>query len=225
MDKKSFHVDNKNIEKSISDLKAYQFLVRTREVKLWIEEMINETIQGDTSELVLNLRDGVVLCNLSNVFAKGIIKKIHSVKSGSVLAFMATDNINSFFKAIDSVKFNKIYVFGVVDLWEMKNIRNVIGCLHALARYVGTLGDYVKIKNLSKTKQEFNEKEISETKKILEEIEKDDPKKETTLYGLKRKKKKYLFKKMKKPILQTQKNVQLMESNQNMVLLEKKANF
>jgi len=75
MDKKSFHVDNKNIEKSISDLKAYQFLVRTREVKLWIEEMINETIQGDTSELVLNLRDGVVLCNLSNVFAKGIIKK------------------------------------------------------------------------------------------------------------------------------------------------------
>jgi len=70
-----------------------------------------------------------------------------------------------FFKAIDSVKFNKIYCFVIVDLWEMKNIRNVVGCLHALARYVGTLGDYVKIKNLSKVKQEFNENEISETKK------------------------------------------------------------
>jgi len=145
--------------------------------------MLNDQIPGDTSELVFGLKDGVILCNLANVFAKGVIKKIHSVKSGSVLGFMATDNISSFYKAIDSVNFNKTYWFGVVDLWEMKNIRNVVGCLHALARYVGTLGDYVKIKDLSKTKQEFKEKEINETKKILEELDaKEDPKNKVQLF-------------------------------------------
>jgi len=91
---------------------------------------------------------------------------------------MATDNISSFYKAIESINFNKVYWFGVVDLWEMKNIRKVVGCLHALARYVGTLGDYVKIKDLSKTKQEFKEKRNQWNKKILEELDaKEDPNK------------------------------------------------
>jgi len=108
-----------------------------------------------------------------------LLKKFHTVKTGTVLGFMATDNIASFFKALDSVKFKQIYWFGVVDLWEMKNIRLVVGCLHALARYVGTLpGNFVKIKDLSKVKQEFNEREINETKKILEELDqKEDPNK------------------------------------------------
>jgi len=37
--------------------------------------MLNDQIPGDTSELVFGLKDGVILCNLANVFAKGVIKK------------------------------------------------------------------------------------------------------------------------------------------------------
>lgn len=162
---------SKSIDASIEEKRAYDFLCREQEAKLWIEEMINEKLPEGTANFVDNLRNGEILCKLANVFAPGVIKKINKVESGSVLQFMATDNINKFFNACLSVNFPKVYLFSIPDIWEKKNILNVVHCLHALAHYLSRDGKFVKIKDLSKAGIKFDEEEIAATKKQLQELE------------------------------------------------------
>jgi Ras GTPase-activating-like protein IQGAP2/3 len=115
-----------SIDKSIYELKAYNFLVHQAEVKKWVEAMIQEKLPPGTANFCDNIRDGVYLCKLAKVFSTGIVLKINQPKLGSVLEFMAIDNISTFFKACQSCSFPKYYLFEVTDLWEKKNIYKVI---------------------------------------------------------------------------------------------------
>lgn len=63
--------------------------------------------------IVFNFAKGVVLCELANSFCPGSVGKIHKPRIGSVLEFMATDNINQFFRACEKIKFPSIYMFSV----------------------------------------------------------------------------------------------------------------
>jgi hypothetical protein len=153
----TFRVEGKNLDVAIAEKRAYDFLVRQQEAKQWMEEMLNEKIPGLTSDFVPANRDGTLLCRLANIFTNNSIKKIHQVKSGNVLEFMAIDNLNSFLRASKSVGFPDYHFFGIPDIWEKKNIVKVVSCIHALAHYLEKIGNFVKIKDLSKVGLKFND--------------------------------------------------------------------
>lgn len=167
-----FVVDkSKNIDASISERRAYEFLVRQQEAKEWIEEMIGEKLPPGTANFSDNLRDGVTLCKLGNVFSPNSIGKIHIMKAGSVLEFMAVDNISKFMRACSDSDFPKIFMFEVTDLWEKKNVYKVVHCIHTLAYFLNQRGKGVKIKNLSKAGLVFDAEEIQKTKDELKKLD------------------------------------------------------
>ncbi|KAL9643807.1 hypothetical protein ABK040_013221 [Willaertia magna] len=192
-----------NIQETISEFRAYEFLLRQEEAKRWIEDMLDQKIFFDndeeevTEELTKGytyqggsknqekaearnldffdqLKDGVSLCQLAETFVeKGKMKKYHknvSAKKNSPLAFMmATDNINNFQESCDTINFPKIYHFSVPDLWERRNITNVVHCIHALAHFLWKLGKL----DPSKRIQDLSNSGIIFSKKRLERIEQE----------------------------------------------------
>jgi Ras GTPase-activating-like protein IQGAP2/3 len=113
----------------------------------------------------------VTLCKLGNVFCPQAIGKIHITKTGSVLEFMAVDNISKFMRACTQVDFPRIFMFEVTDLWEKKNIYKVVHCIHTLANFLNQRGKAIKIKNLSKAGLVFDADEIQRTKDELKKLD------------------------------------------------------
>lgn len=165
-------VDKSKIDASINEQKAYEFLVRNQEAKEWIEDMIERKLPPGTANFADHLRDGVVLCELANSFLPGAVSKIHKPRIGSVLEFMAIENINMFFRACDKIKFPSIYMFEVPDLWEKKNVYKIVHCIHTLAHFVVEKGiKDVKIKKLKNAGLVFDAKEIEESKNLISKLE------------------------------------------------------
>ncbi|KAL9643268.1 hypothetical protein ABK040_014724 [Willaertia magna] len=156
---------------SIAERKAYEFLLRTEEAKRWIEEMIQEKLPPGTANFGEMLRDGVALAKLGKIFAPTAIKKINKPASGSVLEFMAVDNISQFFNACKLANFPDHYVFEVTDLWELKNVYKVIHCLHTLSLHLYRNGLSIKMQNLQNANLKFSKEEIEKTQKMLEQME------------------------------------------------------
>ena len=73
---------NEDIDVSIARRRAVEFLIREQEAKVWLEEMINEKIEGGTSQFIDRIRDGRLLGNLAKKFSPKSVKKIHTVKHG-----------------------------------------------------------------------------------------------------------------------------------------------
>jgi len=161
----------KNIDASIAEQRAYDFLVRQQEAKEWIEAVIGEKMPPGVANFSDNLRDGVTLCKLGQVFAPQCIGKIHVMKAGSVLEFMAVDNLSRFIKACIEIEFPKTFLFEVTDLWEKKNIFRVVHCIHTLANFLAKQGKTLRIKNLSKAGLIFDAEEIQKTKEELKKLD------------------------------------------------------
>jgi hypothetical protein len=96
------------------------------QAKNWIQAVTGETI----TDLHQSLKDGVILCKLVNKIRPNTIRKINPPKS----AFMMMENIGSFLKSCQAFGINKVDQFMTVDLFEAKNMNQVIHCIHALAR-------------------------------------------------------------------------------------------
>lgn len=105
------------------------------------------------------------------MFAPHVIDKIHVMKTGSVLEFMAVDNLSKFIRACVEVEFPKIFIFEVTDLWEKKNIFKVVHCIHTLANFLSKQGKAIRIKNLSKAGLTFDADEIQRTKDELKKLD------------------------------------------------------
>jgi hypothetical protein len=145
--------EKQNIGATIRNFRAYEFLLRQEEAKRWIESMLEtkifyETVDttnrtassNNSNEKVFQdffdqLRDGVILCKLASCWMTGeephlVMKKYHSnvnAKKGSPLEIMiATDNIHTFFQCCRAIEFPQFYDFSVPDLWERKNIWQVV---------------------------------------------------------------------------------------------------
>ncbi len=82
------------------------------------------------------LHDGVVLCQLLNNIRSGSISKINS----SSMPFKQMENITSFLRCCRSV-FNvpEADLFETVDLYEDKDMNNVVRCIFSLGRSLHNL--------------------------------------------------------------------------------------
>ncbi|OXU19878.1 hypothetical protein TSAR_011849 [Trichomalopsis sarcophagae] len=100
-----------------------------KEAQEWIEAIIGRKFNTTFEDY---LRDGQVLCELINKIQPGSVTKINT--SGGDFKMM--ENINKFQKAIQEYGVPDIDVFQTVELWEKKDIGQVITTLFALGREV-----------------------------------------------------------------------------------------
>ncbi|XP_041973056.1 muscle-specific protein 20 [Aricia agestis] len=100
-----------------------------KEAQEWIETILGAKFPpGEAFEDVL--KDGTVLCQLINKIKPGSVNKINT--SGGQFKMM--ENITNFQAAIKNYGVPDIDVFQTVDLWEKKDIAQVVSTLFALGR-------------------------------------------------------------------------------------------
>lgn len=76
------------------------------------------------------------------------------------LVFRHTENINQFFKAMNSINFPKVFFPETTDIYDKKNMPKAIYCIHALSKYLLHLGIGPVMEDLH-GKAQFTEEEIS----------------------------------------------------------------
>jgi hypothetical protein len=99
----------------------------------WIEAVTGEKFPADFQT---SLKDGIILCNLVNKIRPGIVPQIGRQKA----PFVYMENIGRFLKACDALGVAKHDQFMTVDLYEAKNMNQVVTCIHALGRQAKKLG-------------------------------------------------------------------------------------
>ncbi|KAG6802703.1 muscle-specific protein 20 [Apis laboriosa] len=130
-----------------------------KEAQEWIESILGKKFPpGELFEDVI--KDGQVLCHLMNKISPGSISKINS--SGGQFKMM--ENINAFQKALKDYGVADVDVFQTVDLWEKKDIAQVVTTLFALGRttykHPEWKGPYLGPKPADECKREFTEEQL-----------------------------------------------------------------
>merc|ERR1711976_309343 len=98
-----------------------------------INSMTGENISAGHDNVHAALKDGIILCNLANKISPGIISKIQKGK----MPFVQMENINSFLMACKRIGVPDTDLFMTVDLFEAKNMSQVIQTLHTLQMLKG----------------------------------------------------------------------------------------
>ncbi|KAG7158191.1 muscle-specific protein 20-like [Homarus americanus] len=98
------------------------------EVMAWVEQVMGEKLPPGNFEDVF--KDGVVLCNLINKIQPNSVKKIQT--SGG--SFKLMENIQRFQEAIKKYGVPHEEIFQTADLFERRNIHQVVLCLFSLGR-------------------------------------------------------------------------------------------
>lgn len=100
------------------------------EAQQWIEEMTGETFPADFAS---SLKDGIILCKLANVIKPGSVPKFNSP---ATMPFKKMENISSFIKVIRGLGMRENELFGTPDLFDEKNLYQVVSAIHALGRHL-----------------------------------------------------------------------------------------
>ncbi|KAK2181590.1 hypothetical protein NP493_391g02013 [Ridgeia piscesae] len=133
-------------------------LVRRPEILDWIEAVVGAQVPRDQPfEKVL--KDGVILCNLMNKIVPGSVKRIN--KKGS--NFVLMENHAAFQKAVKAYGVPEEDIFQTVDLFEARNVKQVVKSLMALARTCqakGYTGPVMGPKMAEENKRNFSEEQI-----------------------------------------------------------------
>eukprot|EP00306_Pavlova_sp_CCMP459_P014476 CAMPEP_0185211188 /NCGR_PEP_ID=MMETSP1140-20130426/66900_1 /TAXON_ID=298111 /ORGANISM="Pavlova sp., Strain CCMP459" /LENGTH=255 /DNA_ID=CAMNT_0027779027 /DNA_START=38 /DNA_END=805 /DNA_ORIENTATION=+ len=93
--------------------------------KDWIQAVTGEDMSGSLQE---KLQDGKVLCTLVNKIKPGTIKKVNESK----MAFKQMENIKFFLDACVALGVPQTQLFLTPDLYEGKDMLQVMGCIAAL---------------------------------------------------------------------------------------------
>jgi hypothetical protein len=102
------------------------------EVRAWIESVTGRSIGDDFLE---GLKSGVIMCNMLNTISPGMVSGISS-KSG---AFFQRENISKYLTALMDSGMHMTDLFDTDDLYEKKNIVNVIQHFYALNNWAKTV--------------------------------------------------------------------------------------
>lgn len=106
------------------------------EVMAWVEAVLGEKLPPGNFEDVF--RDGVILCNLINKIQPNSVKKIQT--SGG--SFKLMENIQRFQEAVKKYGVPHEEIFQTADLYERRNIPQVVLCLYSLGRFTQKHPEY-----------------------------------------------------------------------------------
>lgn len=128
------------------------------EVLDWIDAVLGKPVPRDQPfEKVL--KDGVVICELINVLQPGSVKRI--AKKGS--NFQLMENIAAYQKAVKKYGVPQEEIFQTADLFEARNIKQVVlslYCLGRIAQNKGYDGPVLGPKMSDANKREFTEEQM-----------------------------------------------------------------
>jgi uncharacterized phage-associated protein len=175
-----------SLDADLKKIQASKYSIeREQQAREWIEQILETKLQGPFAE---SLKDGIHLCNLINKLLPRWATKLTPAKSK--FKFKQMENIHLFLMALEIIKVPSFETFQTIDLFEEKNVNQVIDCLFSVSRcaeknlafkgpYLGprlSLGKAEREKE-TKLQAEALEKE-KETKLQAEALEKE---KETKL--------------------------------------------
>lgn len=143
-----------------SDFAAYEYLCRQNEAKKWLEAILNETVEADLSK---SLSDGVLLCRVASIMFPDKIKKWNSAQSPKFKHF---ENIETFLKLLEDIGMPKKDLFQPIDLFEKKNMPQVLNSLMKLADTVHKQGFKIAWEKTQRGSLDFTPKEIQDAKKL-----------------------------------------------------------
>ena len=109
---------------------------RSEQALQWVEEVTGRDHGPDS--FGDSLRDGVALCELAEKLLPGPIRKI----SHSKMPFPQRENVAAFTDACRAVGVLEFDLFSTADLFEFKNLEQVVTCLFALGKAAYSLPDY-----------------------------------------------------------------------------------
>jgi len=161
---------------------------RAKEALSWVESVTGESFNANYSaeNMQERLKSGVILCNLINKLKPGTIPKIAT----SSMPFKQMENISSYIEASKSLGVTDAYNFMTVDLFEGKNLGQVVLNLMTLKRSQGA--GFEKQTPLSGGQQTASASTVTESKdqttdaKTQSELISRDPTKLTTENDVKR---------------------------------------
>eukprot|EP00003_Mantamonas_plastica_P025459 TRINITY_DN4_c0_g1_i11.p2 TRINITY_DN4_c0_g1~~TRINITY_DN4_c0_g1_i11.p2 ORF type:complete len:221 (+),score=81.17 TRINITY_DN4_c0_g1_i11:1876-2538(+) len=127
----------------------------------WLEEVTGVAFSG--SDFQDSLKDGIILCKAINEIAPGSIKKINKMKA----PFMQMENVSSYIDACKELGMPEHDLFVTVDLYEGKDMGQVVQNIHALGRQAQSLGydgPTLGAKLSEKREVEFTEEQLAEAR-------------------------------------------------------------
>lgn len=135
-----------------------------REAREWIEAMTGIPFSGIS--FADSLKDGVILCKLANKIRPGSVPKINEP---ATMPFKKMENIANYLKAVRAVGMKEFEMFGTPDLYDEKNVDQVIISIHALGRTLQTImpdAPFPKlgIKVVEKNERTFTEEQLREAR-------------------------------------------------------------
>jgi hypothetical protein len=133
-----------------------------KEVRGWISTILGEELPTDQSFQEI-LKNGVILCKLANKIEPGIIRKINTSK----MPFMQMENISAYLNALKKFGVPAHETFQTIDLYENKNMLQVLNSFFALSRTLNDKGGYDNIPligpKLAKSREcSFTEEQLRE---------------------------------------------------------------
>ncbi|KAI5171449.1 transgelin [Pancytospora epiphaga] len=136
-----------------------------REVKGWIGEILGQDLgSGDLHDM---LKDGVVLCNLINK----ITGKPSKFPNNSKASFIQMENICYFINQAKQMGVPDSENFLTVDLFEGKNMCQVVCCIYSLSRNLHKNGrtdlPLIGPRLTEEVKITFNKAQLDEAKRTV----------------------------------------------------------
>jgi hypothetical protein len=107
--------------------------VRLNEAASWIEKMSGNSVGRDKDSFQESLKSGVFLCKVLNAIKPGTVGKIQERN----LPFAQMENIDAYIKACPHFGVSSENLFMTVDLYEKKDIAQVIQNILSLKRACG----------------------------------------------------------------------------------------
>ncbi|KAL9553307.1 hypothetical protein PS6_003998 [Mucor atramentarius] len=126
---------------------------REQQARQWMEELIGEKFPSD--DFAESLKDGVILCKVIGKLVPGQGKF-----KQSKMPFIQMENISIFLRGAEALGVPKYDLFQTVDLFEKKNMTQVIDSIFSLSRYgykAGTSPNYLGPKLADKQKPTYSQ--------------------------------------------------------------------
>lgn len=135
------------------------------EVKNWIEQVLEVKLGNEG--LFEMLKDGVILCNLINKIDGTPSKFPNKLKA----SFVQMENICYFIESARRLGVPDPENFQTIDLFEGKNMVQVVHCLYSLSRHLNKNGredlPVIGPKLVDEVKFTFNQTQLDEAKRTI----------------------------------------------------------
>ena len=154
--------------KELQRLKLEEMKPAMAEAQEWIEAVTETKMEGSFEDW---LRSGVILCQLANKIAPGVIRRVNKQK----MPFMQMENISNFLRVIKAMGVPEESCFDTVDLFKGSDIGKVVQTVHAFGSHVQTnykkyTGPQLGVKLASQNKREFTAEQLAHAKVATSKI-------------------------------------------------------